>query len=304
MVKEIRNVAIVGAGVMGVQIGLRVAAKTHNRVSITDISERALERSKEQQEAVLAEMVNRNLLKVAEKQNIEQRIAFTFDLKQCLAGADLVIESIVEELAAKRKLFQELDALAPPDAILATNSSTIPVSRIEDVTRRQEQILNIHFYMPDRMPMVDLMGGTKTSQETMEAAERWVTSIDSVPIKLKKECLGFCMNRIWHVARIEALKMWAGGYVDFKDIDRAWMIFTGMWAGPFGIMDSIGLDTVYNVHMVYYNEDPRKYGFHKPPDRLKEMIDKCNLGVKTGKGFYDYPDADYLNPDFLKKRSG
>jgi 3-hydroxybutyryl-CoA dehydrogenase len=146
--------------------------------------------------------------------------------------------------------------------------------------------------------MVDLMGGTKTSKETMMTAEKWARDIGCIPIRVKKELLGFCMNRIWHSARIEALNMWANDYVDFETIDRAWMVFTGMPIGPFGMMDSIGLETVYNVHMMYYNEanDTSK----KPPDKLKEMIDRGDLGVKTGKGFYSYPDPVYLKHDFVK----
>jgi 3-hydroxybutyryl-CoA dehydrogenase len=92
--------------------------------------------------------------------------------------------------------------------------------------------------------------------------------------------------------------MWAGGYVDFRDIDRAWMIFTKMSRGPFGIMDAIGLDVVYDIEMIFYNEskDPKDH----PPRELEEMIDRKELGVKTGKGFYIYPNPEFGKPDFLK----
>ena len=198
----------------------------------------------------------------------------------------------------KRDLFRRLDDLAPSAAILASNSSTIPISRMEDVTRRTDKVLNIHFYDPELIPMVDLMGGGGTSDQTMAIAERWVRQIDCVPIRLKKENLGFCMNHIWHTARIEALKMWADGVVDFQDIDRAWMVFLRLPFGLFGLMDRVGLDTVYNVHAFYYNET--KDISQKPPDKLKEMIDRGELGEKTGKGFYSYPSPEYARPDFLK----
>ena len=96
--------------------------------------------------------------------------------------------------------------------------------------------------------------------------------------------------------------MWADGFVDFKDIDRAWMIFTGMPLGPFGLMDNVGLDVVYDIEMVYFNEseDPKDH----PPEALKSMIERNELGVKTGKGFYTYPDPEYTKPEFINKGGG
>jgi len=148
------------------------------------------------------------------------------------------------------------------------------------------------------MNMVDIMGGTKTTLGTIEAAKEWVRSLGCVPLTVNKEILGFCFNRVWRAVKRETLHMWAGGYVDFRDIDRAWMIFTGMSYGPFGLMDMIGLDVVYGIEMVYYNEsrDPKDH----PPEALKQMIERKELGIKTGKGFYTYPDPEYGRADFLK----
>ncbi len=298
MAGEIARVAIVGAGVMGIQIAVKAARTAGNIISLTDISEKAIESSKIREEEILSNMVNTRLISESDKGRIRELITFTPDLEKCLEGADLVIEAIIEELQPKRDLFRRLDDLAPSAAILASNSSTIPISRMEDVTRRTDKVLNIHFYDPELIPMVDLMGGAGTSDQTMAIAERWVKEIDCVPIRLKKENLGFCMNHIWHTARIEALKMWADGVVDFQDIDRAWMVFLRLPFGLFGLMDRVGLDTVYNVHAFYYNET--KDISQKPPDKLKEMIDRGELGEKTGKGFYSYPSPEYARPDFLK----
>jgi 3-hydroxybutyryl-CoA dehydrogenase len=295
---EVKRVAIIGAGVMGIQIALKAARTAGNIISLTDISEKAIESSKVRKEEILTNMVNTRLISESDKGRIRELITFTPDLEKCLDGADLVIEAIVEELEPKRGLFRKLDELAPAAAILASNSSTIPISRMEDVTKRMDKVLNIHFYDPELIPMVDLMGGSKTSEQTMAVAERWVKEIDCVPIRLKKENFGFCMNHIWHAARIEALKMWADGVVDFQDIDRAWMVFLRLPFGLFALMDRVGLDTVYNVHAFYYNET--KDISQKPPDKLKEMIDRGELGEKTGKGFYSYPNPEYAKPDFLK----
>lgn len=146
--------------------------------------------------------------------------------------------------------------------------------------------------------MVDIMGGTVTTAETMDAGKEWIRSIGCVPLTVKKEILGFCFNRIWRAIKREALQIWAERFVDFRDIDRGWMIWTGMSQGPFGFMDAVGLDVVYDIEMVYYNEsnDPKDF----PPEALKAMIDRNELGVKTGKGFYTYPNPEYRFPDFLK----
>ena len=146
--------------------------------------------------------------------------------------------------------------------------------------------------------MVDIMGGTKTTPEVMEVCRAWIRSIGCVPLTVNKEILGFCFNRVWRAVKREVLHMWAEGYVDFRDIDRAWMIFTGMKQGPFGIMDKAGLDVVHDIEMIYHAEsqDPQDL----PPPALQSMVEKGQFGVKTGKGFYRYPDPEYRRPDFLE----
>jgi 3-hydroxybutyryl-CoA dehydrogenase len=147
--------------------------------------------------------------------------------------------------------------------------------------------------------MVDIMGGTKTLPEVFQTGVDWIKSIGCIPLKVNKEILGFCFNRVWRAIKKETLFMWGNGYVDYRDSDRGWMVFTKMKEGPFAIMDKVGLDVVYDIEMVYYNEskDPKD----KPPDALLEKIKRRELGVKSGKGFYTYPDPEYLQPDFLNR---
>lgn len=169
---------------------------------------------------------------------------------------------------------------------------------MEGAAQRPDRMFNIHFYPPiEQRKMVDLMGGTRSSEENFEKVAAWVRSIGCVPLRVKKETIGFCFNRVWHMARLEAMKMVSEGKVDFMDIDRAWMIFNNTTLGPFAMMDFIGLDVVYAVHSTYFKE----YGeLYKPPDMLKKMVEEGKLGVKTGRGFYEYPDPAYARPDFLK----
>lgn len=288
--ENIKRVAIVGCGFMGMDIAVTAAKNTDNELAVHDADPAVLKRAVE-----LADFFLRAL---PQGEEILKRIRFCGGLAEALTDADLVIEAVPENIELKRKVFRELDGLAPAHTIFGTNSSSFPVSRIEDVVRRPERMMNVHFYPPiSQRNMVDLMGGTSTSGETFESVTKWVRELGCVPLKVNKELIGFCFNRVWHMARLEAMKMWAGGFVDFMDIDRAWMIFNNTQLGPFAMMDFIGLDVVYAVHTTYYEE----YGeLYKPPDILKQMVEAGKLGVKSNGGFYKYPDPAYAHPDFLK----
>ena len=298
MDKEIRKVAVIGTGILGTQIAVQ-AVHFGNEVSAYDSDQGSFSRANQDLKSVLKSGVGKPLFTPEQWQEEAQKVKLCSDLSDALSEVDLVIEAVFEDVELKRKVFQKLDSLAPPNAILATNSSSIPISRIEAATTRPAQCLNIHFYFPALgNNIVDIMGGTRTTPAAIEAGKEWIRSIGCVPLTVKKEILGFCFNRIWRTIKRETLYMWAEGFVDFKDVDRAWMIFTGMPQGPFGIMDNVGLDVVYDIEMVYYNEsrDPKDH----PPEALKAMVDRKELGRKTGKGFYTYPDPEYSRSDFFK----
>ena len=298
MEEKIRKVAVIGTGLLGTQIAIQAACFGYE-VSAHDPDEGSFNRVQQNLKAAMKISGGEPIVPMEDWKKAANKVKFCKELEEALRDADIVIEAVPEDLELKRKVFERLDALASRGAILATNSSSIPISKIESATARPEKCLNIHFYGLVRgMNMVDIMGGTKTTAETMEAGKAWIRSIGCVPLTVKKEILGFCFNRVWRAIKRETLYMWAEGFVDFRDIDRGWMIFTGMTQGPFGLMDNIGLDVVYDIEMVYYNEskDPKDH----PPEALKAMVDRNELGLKTGKGFYTYPDPEYCRPDFLK----
>ncbi|NVM27167.1 MAG: 3-hydroxyacyl-CoA dehydrogenase family protein [Desulfobacterales bacterium] len=298
MEKEIRRVAVIGTGTLGTQIAI-LAAFFGYEVSAYDTDEGSFGRVKQNLKDSMKASRRKPVVPIEEWENAANRVKFSNDLKEVLQHADLIIEAVPEDLELKREVFERLDALAPRGAILATNSSSIPISKIESATTRPEQCLNIHFYSPAMgLNMVDIMGGTRTKAETIEAGKAWIRSIGCVPLMVKKEILGFCFNRVWRAIKRETLYMWAEGFVDFRDIDRAWMIFSKMPQGPFGLMDAVGLDVVYDIEMVYYRES--KDTKDHPPEALKAMVDRKELGIKTNKGFYTYPDPEYSRPDFLK----
>ena len=295
---KIKKVAVVGSGILGTQIAVQSAHFGYD-VTVYDSDPASFEKAHQDLKTVLGKAVGKPLFTPELWEEEAQKVRLCPDLTDALSEADLVIEAVPEDVEIKRKVFAKIDGLAPLGAILATNSSSIPISRIESSTNRPEQCLNLHFYFPAMgTTMVDVMGGTKTTPDTFETGKAWVRSIGCVPLTVKKEILGFCFNRVWRAIKRETLHMWAEGFVDFMDVDRGWMIFSGMPQGPFGLMDNVGLDVVYNIEMVYYNEskDPKD----QPPQALKDMVDRNELGRKTGKGFYTYPDPVYERSDFLK----
>ena len=277
MGKEIKKVGIVGAGFTGKQIAAQTALHDFI-VNVYDIDPKVMEDAKKYVTGVL---------KRKNRMEAIQNVSYYSDLDKALEDVDLAIEAVPENLELKKKIFSQIDNIAPAHTIIGTNSSSYPVSKIESAVKRKDKVLNLHFYPPiPTRPMVDIMRGSETSEKTFEKGKQWIKDIQCEPLVVKKECIGFVFNRIWHTTRKECLNMWDKGYAEIETIDTAWKIFTGMKMGPFVLMDGIGLDVVYAVQMSYYEEsgDPRD----KPPDALKKMVENGDLGLKSGKGFYTW----------------
>lgn len=300
MGQKIRKVAVIGTGLLGTQISM-LCAHAGYKVSVHDTVAGAFEDTyKKLSTDFRAKEIN-PFIPWEHWEKCKAAINFTTDLGNALKEVDLVVEAVTEDIEVKRKVFKQLGEAAPPKAILTSNSSSLPISRMEESSGRPERCINTHFYQPlAGMNMVDLMPGAKTLPDVMETGEEWVRSVGCVPLKVKKEILGFCFNSVWRAIKKQSLYMWGNDFVDFRDIDRAWCIFTKMRRGPFGLMDEVGLDTVYNIEMVYFNDsrDPKD----KPPEALMRKIKKGELGVKSGKGFYTYPNPEFLKPDFLNPK--
>jgi 3-hydroxybutyryl-CoA dehydrogenase len=300
MTRKIKTVAVIGTGLLGTQIAM-LSAYAGYKVSVYDTSDDAFDETYEKLYADFKAKGISPFIPWDQWKKCKTAIKFTTHLGDALQDVDLVIEAVTEDLEVKRSVFRQLGETAPAKAIFASNSSSLPISRMEESSGRPERCINIHFYgILQGMNMADLMAGTKTLPEVMETGEVWIRSLGCIPLGVKKEILGFCFNSVWRAIKKQCLYMWANDFVDFRDIDRAWRIFTRMKTGPFGRMDSVGLDTVYNIEMVYYNEskDPKD----KPPEALLEKIKRGELGIKTGKGFYTYPNPEFLDPDFLNPK--
>jgi 3-hydroxybutyryl-CoA dehydrogenase len=236
---------------------------------------------------------------VEEKESMLEQIRFEANAAEAVRGVDLVIEAVPERLEVKRMVFGELDKICGENTIITTNSSSIRVSLIEDATMRRDRVLNTHFYsFPWRSRIVELMRGTMTSDKTVTSVGEFMRSIGMVPLFVRRESTGFIFNRVWRAVKRECLHLVDEGVASFEDVDRAWMCIYGMDIGPFGLMDRVGLDVVRDIENVYYGEshDLRD----APPRLLLEKIEEGELGVKSGKGFYSYPNPIYREPGWLE----
>jgi 3-hydroxybutyryl-CoA dehydrogenase len=282
---ELSNVVVVGAGTMGSQIALQTAYSGRYQVGLVDSNEEQLDRATAQNERLTARAVERGRLDRAAADAALSRIATSGDLAGVVSGADLVIEAVFEDLDAKRTVWRELDAHAPPDAVLASNSSTIAISRLAEGTGHPERCCNMHFFHPVTvMQLCEVVRGPQTSDATVRTAMEFVRSIDRVPVLVNKEVHGFIVNRILFAAAEEAFHLLEGGYASVEDIDTAVKKGLNWPMGPFELLDFSGLDVFYGAL-----EDRRRLeGGAGAPASLRELVERGDLGRKAGRGFYDY----------------
>mgnify|MGYP000904869797 CR=1 FL=1 len=307
--KVLDTVAIIGAGTMGRQIAALVAA-SGRRVQMWDAEPPMLAAAKERiaeetrTQAHLARYAHHQfrLQPPADVEALVARITPMTSLADALAGADIVIEAVREDLETKRTLFAEMSRLAL-NAILTTNSSSLPSSQIASAVEDPGRLLNTHFFAPIWIrPMLELMGCGATRPEVMDAVERFGTSLGLVTAIVRGDSKGFIINRVWRAVKREALRVVDEGHADPADVDRLWMIFFGTPYGPFGIMDMVGLDVVADIETSYQNvaTDP----MDQPSRVLHGKVAGGDLGEKSGQGFYRHPDPEYAAADWLRGGAG
>jgi 3-hydroxybutyryl-CoA dehydrogenase len=285
-IDQIKTIAVIGAGNMGHQISLLCAIRGF-RTFCTDISADALKKAAEFADSYLPKQVQKGRLTEQEARDVRARLTFTSDLSEAVAPADYVIEAVVEVLDVKRKVFAELDRLAPPHAILATNSSYIVSSKIADATKRPDKVLNLHFFNPALvMKLVEVVQGPHVSEETARLSVALSERLDKVPVWIKKEVEGFLLNRIIRAIRQEALWLLEMGVASFEDIDKACVYGAGHPMGPFRLMDLTGIDLHYTMAMERFRSTGNPADL--PPPSVVELYLKGRYGQKTGKGWYDY----------------
>ncbi len=230
------------------------------------------------------------------------RISCVEDLREAVAGADLVSESVIEELGVKRAVHEELDRLCPAKTILTTNTSGLLVSDIEDVVERGDRFAALHSHYGS--PLIDIVRGPRTSDAIIDILERYVTSLNCVPLVLHKENRGYVLNAMLGPVLTIALLLVVEGIARKEQVDAAWMKHRRAPMGPFGMMDLFGLNVVYDGWQ-HRESDPRVDGLKPRVTALLESyLDRGEFGSKSGKGFYTYPNPAFEQPGFVDVEDG
>jgi 3-hydroxybutyryl-CoA dehydrogenase len=277
-----RPVAVIGAGTLGRRIALMFAAHGAE-VKIYDLAEA--------QRDAAVDYVSQNLSAVADGRTsvAPGRVSAQADIAETVRKAWLVIEAIPEQVGLKRLVFGQLDELSAPDAILASNSSSYASRMFLDKVHRPERVLNIHFYMPPKQNAVDVMSCGQTDRDVIDFVMTTLPQFGLYPFEARKESTGFIFNRVWAAVKRESLEVVAEGVSTPQEVDEMFQFNTGS-AGPFRMMDQVGLDVVLDIEEHYCAEHPE---YPEGPRRLlRTYIQQGRLGVKSGVGFYD----DYPRP--------
>jgi len=295
----IKKICVVGAGTMGHQIALQCATHNYN-VHLVDTSKEVLGNAREKIGKVLEGRVNCGEISSDSMEKTLSKIRYTADLEKAAGDADFVIEAVYEDIEVKRQVFSQLDRICPSHTIFSTNSSSIRCSAIVDATKRPEKVLNMHFLIGVWVrPLVEVMGSSSTSDETIKTTVQLGQRIGLTPVTVNGEVTGYIFNRLWRAIKKTALHIADKGYASFEDVDRAFMIGIPAPFGPFMGMDTIGLDVILAIEEQWYRESGDESD--KPPKILVEKVKKGELGVKTGKGFYQYPNPSFERPGWLKR---
>jgi 3-hydroxybutyryl-CoA dehydrogenase len=283
---ELKRVLVVGAGTMGSQIALQTALSGRYEVTLVDSAPGQLDRARAQNRRLLDRSVEKGRLSETAAAEALARIHDSADLASMAGSADLVIEAVIEDFDAKKSVFDALGRHAKKDAVLASNSSTIAISRLAGITGRPEQCCNMHFFHPVTvMQLCEVVKGPKTSDATVETAMAFVRSIDRTPVLLQKEIWGFIVNRILFAASEEAMRLLEGGYASAEDIDTAVQKGLNWPMGPFHLLDFSGLDIFYGA----MKDRHRQGEGSDAPELLRDLVEAGHLGRKSGKGFFEYP---------------
>ncbi|MHB8612163.1 MAG: 3-hydroxyacyl-CoA dehydrogenase family protein [Candidatus Dormibacteraceae bacterium] len=283
---ELKRVLIVGAGTMGSQIALQIALSARFEVTLVDSAPGQLERARAQNRRMLDRSVEKGRLTEAAATEALARIHDSADLATAAGSADLVIEAVIEDFEAKKSVFDVIGRNAKKEAILASNSSTIAISRLAGFTGRPEQCCNMHFFHPVTvMQLCEVVKGPQTSDATVKTAMDFVRSIDRTPVLLQKEIWGFIVNRILFAASEEAMRLLEGGYASAEDIDIAVQKGLNWPMGPFHLLDFSGLDIFYGA----MKDRHRQGEGSDAPELLRKLVEAGHLGRKSGQGFFEYP---------------
>lgn len=297
---KIKNVMVAGGGTLGSQIAWQTAFHGFN-VTVYDAFDKGLEASKSFHKQFAELFLKTRGASQKEIDETFSRLSYTTNLEEVARNADLVSESVPENIEIKKGFYKELGKVAPEKTIFTTNTSTTLPSDYAQETGRPEKFLALHFANGIWDANVgEVMGHPGTDPKIFDRVVEFAREIGMVPIPIHKEQNGYVLNSLLVPFLSAATNLLVNGVSDIESIDKTWMISAGYQMGPFGVMDIIGLQTMYNVDKLW----GEKLGDQVMLDRaayIKEnYIDKGKMGASSGKGFYKYPNPTYLHPYFLK----
>jgi 3-hydroxybutyryl-CoA dehydrogenase len=282
--KQIQKVGVLGGGLMGSGIA-QVSAAAGFPTTVREVSEALATKARHSIEKTLAKGIERGKVTEAERDKTLANLRFVTDLKD-LADSDLFIEAVVEDLDAKNTLWSQLDKIARPDAIFASNTSSLTIIAMAAASGRPDRMLGLHFFNPvPLMKLVEVVRTITTSEETEQRAIEFVRRLGKEPIRAK-DSSGFIVNLLLVPYMIDAINALEANVGSVEDIDKGMQLGAGHPMGPFTLLDFVGLDTAYKIAEIMFAE--YRESRYAPPPLLKRMVLAGMLGKKSGKGFYDY----------------
>ena len=291
--KDIKNVLIIGCGTLGLRIGLRCAMDGFN-VRMYDVTDEALLKARSIQDKLLRSFIKKGFITEGVADAAQSRLTTTTDMQEAVKNIDLVSESVTEDLYIKKKVWSSFAPLFEPQTVLTTNTSYLLPSMFAEDTGRPHAFCAFHFHDVFTMTVVDIMPHPSTDTWVIDLLKGFGKAINQIPVLIQKENPGYLFNQMLMAILGAAGDLRTRDIASIQDIDRSWMGNFKSNMGPFGILDTIGLETAW--HVVKTRTDSRSVRFAA---LLKEYVDEGKLGLKTGEGFYKYPNPEFNNADFL-----
>src|SRR3989338_6683620 len=299
---EIKNITVLGSGIMGHGIA-QVSAMSGYNVVLRDIEQKFLDKAMEKIKWSLDKLVSKEKISQTQAEQIYSRIKPVIDLKEAVKDCQLVIEAVPEIMDLKRKVYDELDKVASNDIIFASNTSTLPITEIANTTSRPNRVIGIHFFNPPQlMKLVEVIPGMQTSSEIVEKTVEFVRSVKKEQVLCKKDVPGFIVNRLFIPLVHEACYVMDRQKNQLTEIDSAVKFKLGFPMGIFELADFTGMDVIHKATVEMYQRDKK---IINPHPKIEHLYNEKKLGQKSGEGFYKYSDDKYeripLTDDLAQK---
>ena len=299
---EIKNITVLGSGIMGHGIA-QVSAMSGYNVVLRDIEQKFLDKAMEKIKWSLDKLVSKEKISQSQAEQIYSRIKPVIDLKEAVKDCQLVIEAVPEIMDLKRKVYDELDKVASDDVIFASNTSTLPITEIANTTSRPNRVIGIHFFNPPQlMKLVEVIPGKQTSSEIVDKTVEFVRSVKKEPVLCKKDVPGFIVNRLFIPLVHEACYVMDRQKNQLTEIDSAVKFKLGFPMGIFELADFTGMDVIHKATVEMHQRDKKVIN---PHPKIEHLYNEKKMGQKSGEGFYKYSDDKYeripLTEDLAQK---